>query len=301
MSLVNRAIVGLLPVVPRALVRRLSSAYIAGPTLDDAMRVVARLNREGKLATIDVLGEESATPEDAAAIASAYREVLDRIRSERLEANISVKLTGLGLELGYDLCRANLESVVVAAREHGSYVRIDMEGSATTDATLRMYRELRSTGYDNVGVVLQARLRRTFGDVDGLDDVRLCKGIYVEPAAIAYQTDPEVRESFLLCLDGLFDAGAYVAVATHDEYLLRETLARVAERGLRPDAYELQMLLGVRAARGDELVRQGHRLRVYVPFGSRWYEYSLRRLHENPQIARYVAADLARRARGARS
>ncbi|HWB23713.1 MAG TPA: proline dehydrogenase family protein [Gaiellaceae bacterium] len=297
MQLVNRAIVGSLPLVPRAVVRRLSSRYIAGSTLDDAVRVVRRLNGEGKLATIDVLGEEIENPEEAHAIAAAYHEVLERIQAERLDSNISVKLTGFGLALAEDLCRVNLESVVRDARERSTFVRIDMEDSSTTDATLGLYRELRTAGYENVGIVLQSRLRRTLADTAGLDDVRLCKGIYVEPEAIAFQDSEEVRASYVRCLEALLGAGAYVGIATHDELLIGEGLRLVAEHGLRPDQYEFQMLLGVRPQRGDELVRAGHRLRVYVPFGTQWYEYSLRRLQENPQIAGYVAADLFHRLR----
>ncbi len=295
MRVVNRAIVGALPLVPREIVRRLSSRYIAGPALDDAIRVVRRLNGEGKLATIDVLGEEITSADEARAIAAAYHEVLARVQAEGLDANISVKLTGLGLGLGDDVCRANLEGVVRDARERSTYVRIDMEDSSTTDVTLRLYRDLRAAGYENLGVVLQSRLRRSLADTTGLDDVRLCKGIYVEPEEVAFQGYDEVRSSYVRCLEALLDAGAYVGIATHDEYLLGEGLRLVREHGLRPDRYEFQMLLGVRPERGDELVRAGHRLRVYVPFGTHWYEYSLRRLQENPQIAGYVAADLLRR------
>jgi proline dehydrogenase len=295
LRLLNRAIVGTLPLVPREIVRRLSSRYIAGPTLDDAVRVVRRLNAEGKMATIDVLGEEIASHVEAAAIVQSYRDVLARIEEDRLDANISIKLTGFGLGLDEDLCRTNLDEVVRDANERGIFVRIDMEDSSTTDVTLRLYSDLRTAGYAKVGVVLQACLRRTLADTAGLDAVRLCKGIYVEPEAIAFQGYDEVRASYVRCLAALLDAGAYVGIATHDEYLIGEALRLIAERGLTREEYEFQMLLGVRPERGDELVRAGHRLRVYVPFGTHWYEYSLRRLQENPQIAGYVAADLARR------
>jgi proline dehydrogenase len=171
-------------------------------------------------------------------------------------------------------------------------VRIDMEDSSATDATLRLYRELRAP---NVGVVLQARLRRTLDDARGLENVRLCKGIYLEPEEIAYQDAEEIRDSFRSTLRVLLDQGSHVAIATHDEMLIEDALTQIRERGLSTDRYEFQMLLGVRAERGDELVRDGHRLRVYVPFGTHWYEYSVRRLQENPKIAGYVAADSFRR------
>jgi proline dehydrogenase len=278
-------------------VRRLSAPYIAGASLDDAVAVVCRLNAEGKLATVDVLGEEIRDAEAAAAIARAYHDVLARIEGERLDANVSIKLTALGLELDYGLCRGQVEELVRDAARRGSFVRIDMEDSSTTDATLRLYGELRAAGHANVGVVLQSRLRRSLADVDGLDNVRLCKGIYLEPAEIAFQDPGEVRASFVRCLEALIDAGAYVGVATHDELLVGEALRLVRARGLGRDEYELQMLLGVRPERAGELVRDGHRLRVYVPFGTHWYEYSLRRLQENPAIAGYVASDAVRRLR----
>jgi proline dehydrogenase len=172
-----------------------------------------------------------------------------------------------------------------------------MEDSSCTDDTLALYRGLRDTGLDNVGIVLQAALRRTLADIADLHDlqprVRLCKGIYVEPPAVGFQDADVIRRSFVAALEALLEAGCHVAVATHDEALIRASLERVD--GLAPDAYELQMLLGVRERRASELVAAGHRLRVYVPYGRRWYEYSLRRLQENPKLAGQVAADVVRR------
>jgi proline dehydrogenase len=176
----------------------------------------------------------------------------------------------------------------------GIFVRIDMEDSSTTDDALDLYRALRGSGRDNAGIVLQAALRRTLDDIATLADlrpsVRLCKGIYVEPPSVAFQEPDVIRRSFVACLDALLHAGCRVAIATHDEWLLDQALERVA--GLDDGAYELQMLLGVRADRGRALVAAGHPLRVYVPFGLRWYEYSLRRLQENPKVAGYVARDV---------
>jgi proline dehydrogenase len=292
---IDSAIVRVLPAVPRPIVRRLSAPYIAGPALDDAVRVARRLNAEGKMATIDVLGEEVVRASEANEIRSAYHRVLERIEQERLDSNVSVKLTGLGLELDEELALLNLRAVVADAAARGNFVRIDMEDSSTTDATLRFYRELSAAGYGNAGVVLQAYLRRTVADATGLANVRLCKGIYAEPLSIAFHDPDEIRGSYLATLDALLDEGAYVGIATHDEQLIRASLERIAARGLGPDQVEFQMLLGVRGSRGDELVRAGHRLRVYVPFGTHWYEYSLRRLQENPKIAGYVAADTLRR------
>jgi proline dehydrogenase len=267
--------------VPKPVVQRFSSRYIAGSTLSDAVGVVRRLNAEGMLATIDVLGEEITHADEARAIARAYLDVFDAIERDGLDANVSVKLTSLGLKLSYDLCKENVLEVLA----QGRFVRIDMEDSTTTDATLRLYRELRKAGHDNVGVVLQAYLRRTLDDVRALADlkpnVRLCKGIYVEPPSLAYRGADSVRTSFVQCLDTLLEAGAYVAVATHDEKLIAEALRR--------DVPELQMLLGVREDRARELVADGRRVRIYVPFGEQWYAYSLRRLQENPAMATTIA------------
>jgi proline dehydrogenase len=293
--LLDRAIVRMLPAVPRPLVHKLAARYIAGPALEDACRVVATLNAQGKKATIDVLGEEITRDDEARAIAQAYREVFETIDRRQLDSGVSVKLTALGLKLDLDLCRANLESVVREAARRDNFVRIDMEDSSTTDETLRLYRELRTAGHENVGIVLQARLRRTLDDIRELADlqpsVRLCKGIYIEPAAIAYQGYDEVRANFAKALEALLDGGSYVGIATHDDWLLAEGRRVVARRGLTSDEYEFQMLLGVTTSAGDRLVREGHRLRIYVPFGEQWYAYSLRRLQENPRIAGYIAAD----------
>ena len=302
MAIFDRAIVRLLPAVPRPVVQKLSQRYIAGPELKDAREAVRDLNAEGKLATIDVLGEEIRTEEEAAAIVRAYQDVFADIQRCGLDSGVSVKPTALGLNLAYDICRDNLRTVVKDAASRGNFVRIDMEDSSTTDDTLRLYRELRTEGLDNIGVVLQAMLRRTQSDIAELAElkpsVRLCKGIYVEPTDIAYQDYEAVRASFVRSVEALLDAGCYVGIATHDEWLLAEGRRLVVEHDLGRDDYEFQMLLGVRPELGDELVVEGHRLRIYVPFGRHWYEYSLRRLQENPKLAGYIAADTVGRLLG---
>jgi proline dehydrogenase len=290
-TLLDRTIVRLLPAVPKPVVQLFSSRYIAGSTMEDALRVVRRLNGEGKTATVAVLGEEITREFETRAIAQTYRDAFAAIERGRLDSNVSVKPSALGLDLSYDLCRENLESVLREAAKSGNFVRIDMEDSSTTSDTLRLYRELRGRGFDNVGVVLQAYLRRSLDDVRALADlapnVRLCKGIYIEPPSIAFTDYDAVRANYVRCLDALLDAGAYVGVATHDEWLIGQALTRVQR--LQPSEYEFQMLLGVREQRANELVAAGHRLRVYVPFGEHWYQYSLRRLQENPAMAGTIA------------
>ena len=301
MTILDRAIVRALPAVPRPVVKRLSSRYIAGTTLAEACDTVRALNAEKKEATLDVLGEEVTLREEAAGLRDAYKRAVNTIEEDALRSNISVKLTALGLKLDLGLCRSNLLAIVEEAARFGNFVRIDMEDSSTTSETLALYRELREEGHDNLGVVLQAALKRTLDDVSALDDlrpnVRICKGIYVEPPEIAFQEDETLRLNFLDALEALLELGSYVGIATHDDWLIGEALALVERRGLGRDAYEFQMLLGVRPELGDELVRQGHRLRIYVPFGRRWYEYSIRRLQENPKLAGYLALDTLKRLR----
>ena len=295
MAILDRAVVRLLPAVPKPLVRQISNRYIAGETVADACRTVKELNAKGRMATIDVLGEEITSRAQALEIVRAYHDVFEAIEREHLDSNVSVKLTGLGLELGYELCRENLRTVVSHAAESGNFVRIDMEDSSCTTDTLRMYRELREDGLDNVGVVLQAYLRRTIRDIRELaplrPNIRLCKGIYVKPPLIAYRDYEVVRQNFVFCLRELFRGGSYVGIATHDPWLISEAGRLVEEFGLSREEYEFQMLLGVRPLAGDRLIREGGRLRVYVPFGQHWYAYSMRRLQENPKLAGYIASD----------
>ncbi len=299
MALLDRAIVRVLPAVPRPVVKRLSQRYIAGPTLEDAVAVVKQLNDAGKMATIDVLGEEITRREEATALLAEYEEVFERIERAQLDSNVSVKLTGLGLGLDHDFCRENAAELVREAAGRGNFVRIDMEDSSTTGETLQIYRELRSQGLDNVGIVLQAYMKRTLADVAELAElrpnVRVCKGIYVEPPEVAFQEFETVRLNFVEAVGAVLDLRAYIGVATHDDWVIGEALALIEEHRLEPDQYEFQMLLGVRPELGDELVRKGHRLRIYVPYGRQWYEYSLRRLQENPKIAGYIALDTLKR------
>jgi proline dehydrogenase len=299
MSLFNRLLVTTLPLVPKAIVRRVASRYVAGETLDAAVQTVRSLNAQGAMATIDVLGEEVHEREKAAAAVEEYIRVFDAISAQKLDSNVSIKPTLLGLKIDEGFCRDCIERIVAAAREHGNFVRIDMEDRTTTDATLRIYRDLHAR-YGNVGVVLQAYMRRTLRDIDGLPEqgasVRLCKGIYVEPREAAWKGYETVRANFVDALEKLILRGVYPAIATHDEYLACRAVALVDKHGLPRDRYEFQMLLGVDEELRRILIAGGHRLRVYVPYGRDWYPYSIRRLRENPEVARHVLrAMLSRR------
>lgn len=294
----DRLLAGIVPHLPRALVARASSPYIAGATLEEAVRVVGALNAAGRTATLDVLGEEVRTDEESDAIAAEYHLAVVALARARARSGLSVKPTAMGLELDRDRAFARISAVVRAAETSGRFVRLDMEDSTTTDATLELHARLRVEGHTRVGVVLQAALHRTITDAGDLArsgaDVRLCKGIYVEPAAIAHHDANAIRRAFTAALVILLEGGARVGIATHDDRLVQEAVDAIRTRGIGTDRYEFQMLLGVRPALGDQLLEDGHPLRVYVPYGARWYEYSIRRLRENPAVAGQVFRAVAR-------
>lgn len=291
MSAFNRLLVTGLPMVPKPLVGRVASRYVAGETLADAVRVVRSLNQEGAMATLDVLGEEVKERAPAVAAVEEYLRVFDTIAGERLDSNVSIKLTMLGLKIDEGFCRDNVERIVAKAKEHGNFVRIDMEDHTTTDATLRIYHELHAR-YGNVGVVLQAYMRRTLADIAALPkqgaSVRICKGIYVEPRTIAWKGFETIQANYVRALEKLIENGIYPGIATHDEYLVNRAVGLIDKHGLRREQYEFQMLLGVDEEMRRILIAGGHRLRVYVPYGRDWYPYSIRRLRENPEVARHV-------------
>lgn len=291
MNIINQTIVALLPMVPKTLVVRFARPYIAGETLDDAVTKVKYLTAEGCVATMDVLGEEVMGREETEVFTKQYLEVLDKIDTEELKSNISVKPTALGLEIDLELCEANLRRLLTRAAELNNFVRIDMEGSTTTTNTLDIYRKLRKD-FDNVGVVLQSYLFRSMDDIQSLIplgvSVRVCKGIYVEPKEIAYKNRQEIRDNFMDMVEALLNANCYVGIATHDRQLVDRSIEMVRNLGLETDKYEFQMLLGVEANLRRQIIADGHVMRVYVPFGQHWYAYSTRRLKENPAVAGHV-------------
>jgi proline dehydrogenase len=276
-------------------VRKIAGRYMAGEELDEAIATIRNLNREGCAATVDVLGESTKSERDAAEKLDQYKQVLDALDEHDLESGISVKLTGLGLALDEHLCRRNLKEVIAYAGERGRFVRVDMEDSPYTATTLELVLEMHER-HGNTGAVIQAYMRRSLKDVMRLAEagvsVRLCKGIYDEPREIAYKDFDTVRQNYVLLLEELFKEGVYVGVATHDEYLVWHALRLIHQMGLSRNRYEFQMLLGVDEELRRILVNVGHKVRVYVPFGKDWYEYSTRRLKENSKIARYVAKDV---------
>jgi proline dehydrogenase len=297
MNAINRMVVATLPAVPRRVVRAFAARYIAGETLDHALACVRTLNAEGACATLDVLGEDVTTKEDASAARAECTGVLAAIAREKLDSNLSIKLTSLGLKIDRELCAANVRAILETARGLGNFVRIDMEDSSCTEDTIAVFAALQAE-FANVGLVVQAYLQRTEADVERLPagtNFRLCKGIYREPKEIAFQDREEVRESFVALLERMLSRGSYVGIATHDQALVEAGLRLVGERGLSRDQYEFQMLLGVRPELRKKLVADGHRVRLYVPFGAHWYRYSMRRFKENPEIAGYVFRALFKR------
>jgi proline dehydrogenase len=291
MNLLNSFIVSLIPVTPKLIVARFAKPYIAGEYLADAVRTVKELNSIKAMATIDVLGEDVFTRGEAVAAREEVKKVVNEIHAQKLDANISIKLTQLGLKIDKIFCQQNVDEIITLADSYNLFVRIDMEDHTCTDDTLEVYRAARKK-FPKVGVVIQAYLKRSEDDVRVLAaegaNIRLCKGIYNEPAEIAFKERRELQQNFVRLLKILLNAKCYVGIATHDDVLISSANRIIEDLKLMPNEYEFQMLLGVRAARRQELIGIGHRMRVYTPFGKQWYGYSTRRLKENPQMAGYV-------------
>ena len=291
MNLFNRLVVTFLPLVPKLIVRWISRPYVAGADLPAAVRTVKELNQRGMCATLDVLGESTLDPNLCQEAIQDYHRVIDAIVQEKLDCNISLKLTQLGLLINPEVCRQNVLQIVQKAAAAGILVRVDMEDATVTSATIDLFQQLHRE-FPNTGIVLQAYLRRSLQDLKKLAaekiNFRLCKGIYVESRTIAYKQPQIINENFALLMDRALRAGSYVAIATHDEKMVWQGLRLIEELSLTTDRYEFQMLLGVDEELRDLIVQAGHKLRVYVPFGRRWYAYCVRRLKENPQIALYV-------------
>ena len=296
MSLFNLLVSKTIMHVPGPIVGFFAKSYIAGEDLKDAVAVTRDLNSRGIMATIDILGEFIKTKDEATYFKEQCCSILREIDKEKLDANLSLKPTQLGLELDREFSFANIREIVALAASLDNFVRIDMEDHSCTDDTIEFFRRLREEFPGHVGVVLQSYLRRTLDDIDNLSDgllhFRLCKGIYNEPRRVAFKDMAIINRSFVCCLDKMFEKGAYVGIATHDEKLVFESLQLIRKYGLKREDYEFQMLLGVDPELRDLLVSQGHRLRIYVPFGKSWLPYSKRRLKENPSIARHALRQL---------
>ena len=312
-GLFSRMIVATTIRMPKWFVGWVSKRYVAGPNLEGAVKIMTRLQSEGACFTIDVLGEDISSIQEAEYFLSEYVEVIKAITSNNLDANLSIKPTAFGLLVDKSKGMENIEELVTIAKQHNIFVRLDMEDHRVTSDTIQVVIDLHEKGFTNVGTVLQGRLFRTIDDINQLEqklsssaDYRICKGIYLEPESISHTGYSQIVEATNTCIDRMLDAGAYTAIASHDVPVIKHTLAALESRKMGPGiedprknagperphkgpGYEFQMLLGVRGPLRRKLAKQGHRTRVYIPYGEKWYEYSIRRLQENPTIGTQIA------------
>jgi proline dehydrogenase len=297
MSIIDRAVASSLPLIPKPIVRRVADPYIAGESIDDLLRLSREMNGKGFAVAAAILGEFVETREEAREAVQEYEGLLRSLNEHHVDAYIHIKPTHLGLKMDMDFCVENVKTVLGFAKSQNLFVRLDMEDSPCIDDTLRVYDAVR-TEYDNVGVVIQSRMRRSLADVRDLAavkaNVRVCKGIYIEPYELAY-TDPElISRNFMVLVEELLAAGCYTAIATHDERLVFESERLIDRLAIARDQYEFQMLLGVLPQLRALIHGRGHRLRVAVPYGPHWYAYSVRRLRKNPAVAGYVLKSMFR-------
>jgi proline dehydrogenase len=295
MGIFNKIVVATLPIVPKSIVRKFANRYIAGDKVEHAVNVTKRLNDKGIMATIDVLGEDVFNEQDAAKAKQECLVVLEAISSNKLDANQSLKLTSLGLKIDFDFCLMNLTEILTLAKSLNIFIRIDMEDSTCTSETIRIFEQAHKS-FSNCGIVIQSYLKRSYDDVSSLvkngASFRLCKGIYIEPGEIAFKDKQEIRDSYLRLLRLMFENNCFVGIATHDDYLIEGAYKLINELKKNKEQYEFQMLLGVRENLRDKILKDGNKIRVYIPYGTHWYEYSIRRFKENPQVAGYIVKSI---------
>jgi proline dehydrogenase len=287
------------------LAKSFANRFVAGETLDTALAAVARLNARGITASLDLLGESVHNEAEARAAGDAYVTMLDRIHEQKADANVSVKLTAMGLDISEELCVATMHRILQRAREYQTFVRIDMESSEYTQRTLDLFEQRLYPAYrENVGIVLQSYLYRTFADVERADlikaRVRLCKGAYKEPETVAYPDKKDVDKNYIRSMHELMLKGNYPGIATHDEAIINEAKRFAKENQIPPGRFEFQMLYGVRRDLQDKLVKEGYRMRVYVPFGTQWYPYLMRRLAERPANVAFLTGNVVKEIVGKR-
>ncbi|SVB64641.1 uncharacterized protein METZ01_LOCUS217495 [marine metagenome] len=292
----NSFLTSTFPLLPRWIAKLFAKPYVAGETEDEAVTHIKALNDRGFAATVDILGEHVLTTDEARDITNQYCHIYDRIFSESLDCNISIKPTHIGLNISLAEAMANTTAILKKAREHGNFLRIDMENSPFTDQTFELYDHCKKI-YENVGVVVQSYLHRSLEDVERLTNEsfnsRICKGIYREPDTIAFQGREEIKDNFLDLAKAMAVKSAYAGYATHDHDLLDQLLEWIESKNISRDLFEFQVLYGVpMAGRLDVLRNAGYKVRIYVPFGPDWFDYSIRRLKENPDIAGYVIKNM---------
>ena len=296
MKLINYLIIQIIPFLPKVFVRLVASPYIAGITDDEMLLNVQKLNNKGYDVAIDILGEHVTTEQEATEITERYANLYDRIASQQLNANLSIKLSHIGQDLGYDIVKDNLMILVNAAKKHDNFLRLDMENSPYTSETINLYKKA-FENYSNVGIVLQAYMHRSKDDLDKLANekfnVRICKGIYIESEDIAYRNYQKIRDNYIVLVKQALIKGAYVGIASHDEYLIDKLYLWIKENQISTTQYEFQILHGVPMEKKlQQLIKEGNKVRVYVPYGDNWYDYSIRRLKENPKMAGYIIKNI---------
>jgi len=293
-SIIHNLLVKTVQMMPENIVWLFSKKYIAGKTLQNAVDTVKDLNSKGICATLDVLGESITTKEEAIESKRKALEVFDAIVNNKLNANLSIKPTQMGLAIDKEFAYQQILELVKRADEINNFVRIDMEDSPYTDLTFEVYKRIYED-FSNVGIVLQAYLKRTSNDAIILNKLgtnyRLCKGIYIEPATIAYKDKQAIRDNYMKTLELILKNGNYVGIATHDKYLIDKSYELIKDMNVSKDKFEFQMLLGVREDLRDKINKDGYKIRIYVPFGEDWYKYSIRRLQENPQLAGHIVKE----------
>ena len=286
--------------------KAMASRFVAGETIESAVVAVRQLNAQGISASLDLLGESVTNEAEARAAGAEYVRLIDAIAQNSLDANVSVKLTAMGQDIDDDVCESIMSAILDRSRQHGGFVRLDMEGSAYTQRTLDFFEKRLYPRYpDTVGIVLQSSLRRTWTDVEralGLKcRVRLCKGAYLEPATVAFPDKAEVDRNYVTCMHALMERGRYPGIATHDANIILQAKEFAKERNIDRSRFEFQMLYGVRRDLQEQLAREGYRLRVYVPFGTQWYPYLMRRLAERPANLAFITGNILREFAGSRN
>tara|TARA_B100000401_G_scaffold437963_1_gene384926 strand:- start:331 stop:1245 length:915 start_codon:yes stop_codon:yes gene_type:complete len=296
MKLINNLIIQILPFLPKFLVKIVASPYIAGITDEEMLQNVEKLNRKGFKVAIDILGEHVKTENEAEEITKRYSRIYDEINKRNLLANISIKLTHIGQDLGIDIVRNNLSKLVEAAKKNNNFLRLDMENVPYTSETIQLYKEM-FNNYNQIGIVIQAYLHRSIDDIKALSNdkfnVRICKGIYVEDPHLVLNDYNDIRENYISLVKESLNNGSYVGIATHDEFLIDSLYSWILENNISKDRYEFQVLHGVPMQKKlKKLMEDGNIVRVYLPFGDNWYDYSVRRLKENPKMAGYIIKNL---------
>ena len=296
MKLINNLIIQIIPFLPKFFVKIVASPYIAGITDEEMLENVKKLNDKGFKVAIDILGEHVKTKDEATAVTNRYANLYNEITNRKLQANISIKLTHIGQDLGHNFVQNNLFKLVEAAKNNNNFLRLDMENTPYTDQTIKLY-EIMKEKYDKIGIVIQSYLKRSMSDIERLADknfnVRICKGIYVEDEELVFNDYSLIRESFIELVKKCLEKGTYVGIATHDEYLIDNIYSWIIENDISKNKYEFQVLHGVPMQKKlKKLINEGNTVRVYLPYGDNWYDYSVRRLKENPKMAGYIIKNI---------